>query len=58
MTEADEAQRLYKSMYSITIDKSDAKDCAIFTAKELAEQSSYLGHEEFWNGVINEIKKI
>lgn len=58
MTEKDEADRLFKLMRSITFDKNDAKDCAIICAQELSNNSQAYGIDEYYNKVINEVKKI
>ena len=58
MTEKDEANRFYKLMYVIIMDKQDAKDCAIVVAQEKMSATQLMGTFEFWNGVIDEIKKM
>jgi len=62
MTEKKEANRLYRLMYVIIRDKQDAKDCAIIMAKEISKiEEGHYGDgspEEYWEEVINEVKKI
>tara|TARA_B110000211_G_C13947725_1_gene494664 strand:+ start:403 stop:585 length:183 start_codon:yes stop_codon:yes gene_type:complete len=60
MTDSEEdANRLFKLMYTITCDKNDAKDCAIICAEEVKRSVDECGRRTSYDDlVINEIKKI
>lgn len=48
------ATRFFRSMYSITLDTTDARDCAIIMVKELKKEVPK--DVDMWDEVINELK--